>query len=197
LGGALLALLGFIVVGRALGRPDTSQAAPPDLAAGLRFEHAVAQLLLRDAGVSHRTDPIVIQASEINGFLARHVEARRLSFRPVEVRLEEGRVELVARTSPRGLLGGPSWRGSLASILPEPVLELDVWLVVRGRLQVSGREGRLVVEEAAVGRQRIPTAWLWGLTGTDVARLLVWRVPRIVERLAVEPGRLVVYTRSR
>lgn len=167
-----------------------------DPGAGFRVQQTLAEVLLRQGGASRRVDPVVLEIAELNAFLSRHLESRRLGLRPVVVQAEEGRFEVAGRTSLRALLAGSAGEG-LTDLLPGGLLDADVWLSVRGRLIVRDGEGQLVVEQARVGRQPVPPAWLWGLLGTDPREILHWRMPRVVERLEAQRGRVVIHTRPR
>lgn len=193
-GAVLAALAGLVVGSRLLGQPDAAAAAVPDLAAGLRAQHGLAELLMRGGGVSSRADPIEITAGELNALLSRHVRARRLPLRPLVVRAEEGKLEIAGRTSLRQL-GPGSVLGWLLPVLPDGLVDIDLWVAVDGRLEVRPGEGEFVVERAAVGRQRVPPGWLWRFLDVDPRENLTWRMPRIVERVEVRRDRLLIYTR--
>lgn len=201
LAAAILGLIAVVaastlLVGRLLSRPQTALLPPPDAEASLRFQQSVVQLLLRQSGLSQREDPLIITGPEINAFLARHVEAHRLALWPLVVRVEGGWLEVAGQTSPRRLLGEGSRSGFLR-LVPGALLDLNLWLVVRGRLRIDEGEGEFVVERAAIGRQTVSQRWLWGLLGVSPSDLLVWRLPRVVERVDLEPGRVVIHTRRR
>jgi hypothetical protein len=83
----------------------------------------------------------------------------------------------------------------LASWLPSTVLEVDLWLSAEGRLEVREGEGEFAVERAAVGRQGVPPDLLWHLLGIAPRDVLIWRMPRIVQRIEVQPGQLRIHTR--
>lgn len=190
----LAGLVGLGLAARMLGQPDLTPP-PPDQAASFRVQHVLAELLLRQGGVSGRREPLAVTAPELNAFLARHVESRRLAVRPLVVRLEDGWLELMGRTSVGDALAG-SVVGALGAVLPKAVLDLDLWLVTRGRLQVQEGEGAVVVDAARIGRQPVPPRWVWAVLGIRPDELLTWRMPRVVDHVAVEPGRLVIHTRA-
>ncbi len=190
----LAALAGLVVGARLLGQPDAAAAATPDPAAGLRAQHGLAELLMRGGGVSSRADPIEITAGELNALLSHHVRARRLPLQPLVVRAEEGTLQVAGRTSLRQL-GPESALGWLLPVLPDALVDLDLWVAVDGRLAVRPGEGEFVVERAAMGRQRLPPGWLWRLLDIDPRENLTWRMPRIVERVEVRRDRLLIYTR--
>jgi hypothetical protein len=190
---ALTGLGGAFLAGRLLGQPEVVLGEPSDLRAGARVPQALAELVMRATGASSRTEPLVLTSGELNGFLARHVESRRLPFRPLLVRAGEGQLDLVGRTSP-GHLASRSWIGSVIVWLPATVRDLDLWVSVRGRLVLRHAEAEVVVERATVGRQPVPPGWLWQALDFDPREQLQWRLPRVVERIEVRPGRLVIHT---
>jgi len=197
LAAAIAGAVGLVLGSRLLRPPEATLLPPSDVGAGLRFQQSVAQLLLRQGGVSQRNDPVVVTASEVNAFLARHVAVRRrVTVWPLVVRVEDGWLEVAGRTSLRRVLERASI-GWLDYVVPGTLLDLDVWLAAQGRLRVGDGAGELLVDRAAVGRQTVPQGWLWRLLGADPSELLAWRMPSIVERVQLEPGRLVLHTRRR
>lgn len=182
------------LVSRLLSTPLAALSPPPDAGAGLRFQQTVAQILLRQSGLSHQREPLTVSADEINAFLSRHFESRQPGPWPVMVQVESGWIEVAGRTSARRLLeDAPVW--GLARALPSVVLDLDVWVVARGRLDVRDGEGEFVVDRAAVGRQPVPQRWLWRALRVSPSQFLTWRMFRIVDRVDLKPGRLIVHTR--
>src|SRR5262249_46662161 len=137
---AALALGGgsIVVVARALAWP--AQASPPPLPpdAGLRVESVLAQLFLREAGLSARQDPLVLAAEEVNAFLARHVEVRDAPVWPVRVQVYPEEVELGGPTT-LGRLVEESTGATLAGLLPTSVAERPVWVAARGTVAVVSR----------------------------------------------------------
>lgn len=192
----LLAGLGGAALGvRLFARPDfVPTGGPSDPGAGFRAQQSLGEILLRQGGASRRVDPVVLETTELNAFLSRHLESRRLGLRPVVVRGGDGQLEIGGRTSVRELLSGSAGE-SLIDLLPGAPLDAEVWLSVRGRLFVHDGQAELAVEQARVGRQPVPPGWLWGLLGVDPREILRWRVPRVVERIEVQRGRVVVHTR--
>jgi hypothetical protein len=190
----LVAVAGSVVLARALATPDEAAPAAVDPQAGLRVQSAVAQLLLREAGLSSRQEPVILSAAEVNAFLAGHVEVRDPPVWPVRVQVYPDGVELGgATTLGRLVQAGFGW--GLAALLPNTLGSYSVWVAARGTVSVSP-SGRAEFQAQAgkIGRQPVPVAVLWwALGGRPPA--LVWRMPRIVERVDVEPGRLLIYTR--
>jgi hypothetical protein len=191
----LLGVGGAVLAGRILAQPAGAARLPLPPAAGTRrVPHAVAEIIMRGAGMSSRSDPVEVTASELNGFLARHVEARRLPFRSLVVRAGEGRLEVSGRTWLSQLAAGGGWAAWIIARLPQSVRRLDVWVLADGRIDTRPGEAEFVVERAALGRQPVPSDWLWRVLGIE-RRELTWRLPRIVERIEAKPDRLVIYTR--
>lgn len=193
----LLILVGGFVASRLLDQPtEFGPPGPSGSKAGLLVQESLAELLLRQAGVSGRADPIVVPTPALNEFLGHHLQTRRLPVQRLQVRVGDGWVELAGRSTPRRLFGASASRGP-AALLPDAILDYDLWLSLRGRLVVRDGYGELVVDGAGVGRQPIPAAWLSWILGISPGELLTWRLPRIVEKFELEPGRVIIYTRRR
>jgi hypothetical protein len=192
----LLAAGSIVLAARLLGRPDVAERPFANGAAGLRAQHSLVELLMRGGGVSSRTDPVALTWDELNALLARHIESRKLPLRPVLVQPAMGGVQLAGKTSLRQVLPhlALDW---LVPLVPDAVLDHDLWVAVEGRLVWQPGEGQLAVERAEIGRQRVPPAWLWRLLDLDPHEHLIWRMPRIVERVETGPDRLVIFTRAR
>jgi hypothetical protein len=191
LGGLVLG--GGAALARSLAWPRDAAPpqAPPD--AGLRVESALAQLFLREAGLSKRHDPLVLTAEEVNAFLAGHVEVRDSPVWPVRVQIYPAEVELGGPTT-LGRLVEASMGARPAQVLPGPAAEHSVWITVRGSVAVSAGRAEFVAHTAAIGRQGVPLALFWKVVGGR-PRALIWRMPRVVERVEIQPGRLVIHTR--
>jgi hypothetical protein len=190
----LVAIGGSVVLARALAGPDGAGPRTTDPQAGLRVQSAVAQLMLREAGLSSRQEPVTLSDTEVNAFLAGHVEIRDPPVWPVRVQLHPDGVELGGATTVGRLVEAGLGRGP-ASVLPGPLGAYPVWVAARGQITVSpsGR-AEFLAHTGMIGRQRVPVGVLWrGLGGRPPA--LVWHMPRVVERVDVEPGRLLIYTR--
>src|SRR5262245_14825421 len=186
LGGGLLAI-------RLLAQPEAGLLAPARQS-GSRVQQILGELVMRATGVSARSDPLTLTSDDLNGFLARHVEARRLPYRPVLVQAGEGELQLTGRTS-LGQFTGRSWVRTVLEWLPAGARDLDVWVSVQGPLVLRQGELEFVVQRTTVGRQTVPSAWLWRALDFDPREQLRWRLPRVVERIEVKPGQLVIYTR--
>jgi hypothetical protein len=185
-GGGLLAI-------RLLAQPDAGLVSPA-VGSGGHVQRALGELVMRATGVSGRTEPLVLTSGELNEFLARHVESRRLPYRPLLVRAGEDDLQLTGRTS-LGQLAGRSWIRTVLTWLPAAVRDLDLWVSVQGRLVLRQGELEFAVQRATLGRQPVPPTWLWRALDFDPREQLHWRLPRVVERIEVRPGQLVIYTR--
>jgi hypothetical protein len=184
---------GGLLAGRLLAQPDAGLVSPAP-GSGARVQHALGELVMRATGVSSRTEPLVLTSGELNEFLARHVEGRRLSFRPLLVQAGEDELQLAGRTS-LGQLAGRSWIQPVLSWLPVAVRDLDLWVSVQGRLALRQGELEFAVQRATLGRQAVPPSWLWQALDFDPREQLRWRLPRVVERIEVRPGQLIIHTR--
>jgi hypothetical protein len=195
LGAVGAAGLGGLLALRLLGVPEAGLAPAPSPVGSARVTHVVAELAMRGAGVSARTEPLQISAAELNGFLARHVEARRLPLRPLLLHAEEGWLEVAGRTPVARLETAEGWAGWVVSRLPDFLRQLEVWVSVEGRVVVRSGEAEFLVERATVGRQPVPVPWLWRALDVNPREQLTWRLPRVVDRVEVRSGHLLVHTR--
>ena len=87
----------------------------------------------------------------------------------------------------------------LGSVLTSGWRARPVWLRVGAHVRVderAARQLRLDVEDFAVGRQRLPAAALRLLLDPAAVGLLRWPLPRDIDSVAVEPGRVVIRTAS-
>jgi hypothetical protein len=193
-----LVLVGIAVAGSwlaimALGWPEQAYPASPDPQAARRFQSVLAQLVLREAGLSPRRDPLTLSAADVNAFLIGHVEVRDPPVWPVQVWIDvrgvgAGGVTTLGRLVTTGVNPG------LGGILPTAVGDLPLWVGASGGIEVRGGRAEFVAHTAWIGRQRVPVALFWRLLGGRPSAL-VWRMPRVVERVDTEPGRLLIHTR--
>jgi hypothetical protein len=181
------------VAARALTWPGQAGPPPADPLAGRRFQGVLAQLLLREGGLSSRHDPLVLTASEVNAFLAGHVDVRDSPVWPVWVRLRAGEVDLGGATT-LGMLAAVGLGTRPEGLLPGRVGAHPVWIGISGRIAIRSGRAEVVVRRATIGRQRVPVTLLWRLLGGRPPAL-TWRMPRVVDRVDVEEGRLVIHTR--
>ncbi|HEV8420761.1 MAG TPA: hypothetical protein VGR13_05345 [Actinomycetota bacterium] len=185
---------GAMVLERALDWPEGTGPLAADPQAGLRVQSVLAQLLLREARLSSRQDPLVLSAAEVNAFITGHVEVRDAPVWPVRVQIDRDGVELAGPTT-LGRLIEAGLGSALAGKLPRPIGGHPVWIGARGQIALaSPGQAEFLAHTATIGRQRVPVSVLWRAVGGR-PRALVWRMPRIVERVDIEPGRLLIYTR--
>jgi hypothetical protein len=177
-----------VLTARILAWPEEAGRLPADPAAGRRFQSVLAQLLLREGGLSSREDPLVLTTADVNAFLAGHVEVRDPPVWPVQVRVDRDAVELGGATTVGKLLR----RGT--GLPAGPLEHHPLWVAIAGEVTLAGGRAEFVVRSATIGRQRVPVAVLWRLVGGRPPAL-TWRMPRVVERVGIEPGRVVLYTR--
>jgi hypothetical protein len=185
-----------LLLARVLAAPDEAGVPSPDPGAGVRVQSVLAQLFLREAGLSTRQEPLALTAAEVNAFLAEHIQIRDAPVWPVRVQIARDGVELSGVTTLGRLMSAAvgSWAGA---VLPGSIAGQPVWVAARGRVDVgSGGRAEFRVESGVVGRQTIPVALLWRVLGGRPSAL-AWRMPRVVDRVGSEPGRLVIYTRPR
>jgi hypothetical protein len=192
---ALVVVIGGVVIGSRLAAwPDGSDPIEPDPRAGQQVQHVLAQLFLREAGLSSREDPLVLSATEVNAFLTGHVVVRDPPVWPVHIRIHPDGVELGGVTTLGRLLASGLGPG-VASVLPAVVRSQPVWVAVRGGVAVlPGGQAEFRAHSATMGRQRVPVAALWRAVGGR-PQALTWRMPRVVNRVDLESGRLLIYTR--
>jgi hypothetical protein len=185
---------GLVVLARTLAWPDQAGPAASDPQAGLHVQSVLAQLLLREAGVSSRQDPLVLTAAEVNTFLVEHVQVRDAPVWPVRVQIESHGVELGGATTVDRLITAAVGSG-LGRLVPGSVGGRPVWIAARGQILVaSGGRTEFQAHTGTIGRQTVPVALLWRMLGGRPPAL-VWRMPRVVDRVDIEPGRLVIHTR--
>ena len=186
--------VGVTILTRSLSWPEQAVVSRSPSDSGLRVEGVIAQLFLREAGLSTRQDPLVLVAADVNAFLAGHVEVRDSPVWPVQVQIHPTEVELGGATTV-GQLVETSIGASLAQVLPASVAAHPVWISARGLIAiVSPGRAEFVAHAAAIGRQEVPLTLFWKVVGGR-PRSLEWRMPRVVERMEIEPGRIVIHTR--
>ena len=189
-----VAVGGAIVLERVLDWPEGTGPVTPDPQAGLRVQSVLAQLLLREAGLSSRQDPLVLSAAEVNAFITGHVEVRDAPVWPVRVQVDPAGVELAGATT-FGRLIEAGLGSALARMLPRSTGGYPIWVGAQGQIALaSPGHAEFLAHTATIGRQRVPVSVLWRVVGGR-PRALAWRMPRVVERVDIEPGRLLIYTR--
>ena len=195
---AVLALVALVLGGavgagiRGLAKPEAAALPATTAADGARAQQKIFDLGRR----ARLAQPVVLTEAEVNALLSRHlVEARGVRLNTLGVRLVGGdRVELTGQAPLRQLLEEAGMQ-AIGRLLPARWLEHPLWLRVGARVRVSEgprRQLRLDVEDFAVGRQRLPGGTLRLLLDPAAVGLLRWPLPEHVERVTIEPGRVVI-----
>jgi len=167
---------------------------PQDGRAG---QQKLAEILLRDRGLTRGKGPVIITQQELNGFLAHHfLESSRIPLKPLVVRLTPGIFEVQGQTTLGRLSTGFPF-SLLADYLPRSYAERPIWVTVRGWIKQDRSRSSLEVLDFSLGTQWIPPRLLSWMLGSKGQRLLHWQTPGSVERIAIEEGRIVVTTRQR
>jgi hypothetical protein len=203
LGLVIVLALGSLLVGGAVGaaarmlaRPDRSAAATT------ATDGARAQQKLFDlARHARRGETVSLTEVELNALLARHLVGGRgiRLVGPTATLVGDDRLILDAQSPARQLLDEIAL-GGLADILPARWQTRPVWLHVGARVRIDGggprRQLRMDVDEFAVGRQRLPAPLLRVLLDPATVGLMQWTLPDYVERVDIEPGRVIIRTAS-
>jgi hypothetical protein len=180
---------------RMLAHPDV-RVAPSTAADGTRAQQKLFDL----ARQARRGETIALSEAEVNALISRHlVEARGVRLGTPNVRLVGGDRLVLNGQSPLRQLLDEAALGALADVLPARWQARPVWLHLGARVRVEGgprRQLRMDVDEFAVGRQRLPTPMLRLLLDPASVGLLQWTLPDHVERVGIEPGRVVIQTAS-
>ncbi len=170
------------------------------VADGQRAQQKIFELLRREAGKSSRTDPLFFTEKELNAFLTRHLdEAEGMPFSPLVVKLNPGVAVIQGKTQLKALLRGFPFN-YMAQFLPTSQVDRPVWVVIQGRVRLE--HGRMRKEREFLRIE--PTtfqigdleAGTWFLSWMLGPRLLRWPVPRVIEEVVVEEGRVMVRTQS-
>jgi hypothetical protein len=190
--------LGILLLGGLVGAAVRMLALPDgtDPVTSAADGRRAQQKLFDLAGKPRRGEAVALSEPEVNALLARHlVEAGGVRLAGLSARLVgEDRLELSAR-SPMGQVLEEAALGALADMLPASWRARPVRLRVGARLRVEEgppRQLRLEVDEFAVGRQPLPTPTLRLLVDPATVGLLRWRLPEHIERVGIEPGRVVI-----
>lgn len=173
---------------------------------GVRAQQTLFEIVRR--GTSRRPpgqrarQDYALSEGEINAFLARHLgRVAGLSARDLTVGLlGQGIIEIRLRPE-MGELAAEAV-APLADYLPESWRGSRVTLTLRGPLRLEtetsrgqARALRFDIEEAYVGRQRVPVLAAERLVGS-AERLSRWPVPDSITAVIVEKGRVVVQSES-
>ena len=147
---------------------------------------------------------LTLSESEVAAFLSHEAaQATDLSVSDLRVRLPGAHmVDLSARIRLGDLLVEPP-AATLGSLLAERWLERRVWVHLLGtaRIEPGGADGRrrylrLDVREFSIGRQRLPAALPRLLFDPGALRILRWPLPRDVEDVTIDAGRITVRSAS-
>ena len=163
---------------------------------GRRFQQKLAEIILRDAKVSARKDPVVITQKELNAFLSRHLlESERIRFFPLVVQFTKGTVEVRGQTELKSLLAGFPFN-LFDRYLPDSITHRPIWLAVRGQIKIVRGRGEFVIDDFTLGRQTL-SPWLFSwFFGRAASRLTEWRVPASVDQVVIEEGRAIITLRQ-
>lgn len=172
-------------------------AGTPDYTAedGRAGQQKLAEILLRERGLSRAKGQIIITQPELNGFLANHLDtSERVPMNPLIVRLSPGIVEIQGRTAFSRLLVAPPF-SLLAEYLPRGYASRSVWVTAKGWVKHDRSKGSLEIVDVSVGTQPISPWVLSWMLGRKGQQLFHWQVPGSVDRITIEDGRVVVTTR--
>jgi hypothetical protein len=207
--GLFLLVLGLGLVGAGWATLKMLQGpglAPADLpSAGTRgIEEKVDRLAPSGGpGSSRRHTTLTFSQAELGAFLARQVgDATDLSISELRVVLPEANVaEIAARVRVRDVLKEPPLAAA-THVLPQSWLERPVWLHLRGTARLepetTGRKRflRIDVQQFWIGRQRLPAIVPRLILDPGALRILRWPLPRGVEDVTIEKGRVIVRAAS-
>jgi hypothetical protein len=207
----MLAALAGIVLGavrmgsRAMAPPTTAPAVGTEQDA-IRAQQTLFEIVRRSTGRRPMAERVrreyILSEAELNSFLARHLG--RVAGLPLDSLsigfVGDGMIELRGRLTLDQVLGD---HGSpLTEHVPKSWRSASVILTLRGplRLETEASRGqpkalRFDVEEAYLGRQRVPVVAVERLLGAH-GGLRKWSVPDSVDAVIVERGRAVVRTAS-
>lgn len=167
---------------------------------GQRAQQKMAEVILRDTGKSRRADPLVFTEREINAFVALHLEeSEMMPFSPLLVRLTAAGIVIQGKTKLKALLKGAPFN-YVAESLPASQADREVWVMLRGSVRLepgrAGKERRALRIEPTrfrIGTQEVSP---WLLRWVVGPRLFSWSLPKVIEEVSVEEGRVFVITRT-
>ena len=173
------------------------------LADGRRAQQKLFELSGKSASLRRDQKRVTatISEREINAFLARNI-SDGLPLTEGAVRfIGNGIVEVTGRLPLRVVLG--DWVNSLARALPERWARQSVWLRLRGPLRLETGSGRgdrrrlrLEVDSFWLGNCRLPSLALTLLPEGPILRATRWPISEAIDSIVVEPGRVIVTSRS-
>lgn len=191
--GCLLIVGGVGLTARMLALPEaTAETSSSDGARAQQKLFALAR---------HRAQSVALTEAEVNALLAHHVmEAKGARLTGLQVRLlGEGKLELRART-PLGRALGEVGLGWLVGLLPTTWQVRPLGLRAEATMRVQRtpppRQLRLEVDRFLLGDQWLPAPAVRLLVDPAAVGLLQWRLPDHIDRVEVQPGRVVIGTRS-
>ncbi len=165
---------------------------------GYQAQQKLFELLARDS--KRPPETVVITEREVNAFLARHLEESDLPLSPLVVKLSPGTVQIQGKTELVNLFQGFPF-SFLGDYLPESAVHRQVWVSVSGTIEVERRKsktetdyGRLQMTEFGLGTQELGPWILRLMLGGRERSLLRWKLPRTVEAITIESGRVVITT---
>lgn len=195
--GCLLAgMIGLLLASAIFATPDGLTR--PDFTAqdGRLGQQKLAELLLRERGLSRARGPVIVSQRELNGFLAYHLEeSEQIPLNLLTVRLVPGTLEIRGRTTLDQLFLGLPF-SLLADYLPRSYIGQSIWVTVRGRIKQDRSRGWLEVLDFALGKQPISPWILSWMLGRRGQRFFRWQMPASVDRIIIEEGRVVIMTRG-
>ena len=197
-----VAVVGVGLVAVAAGYVVLKSLEAPDVVAArftrdddVRAQQKIVDLVRRRA----RDATVVLNESELNAFISRHLDPADLPLRDTVLRLlGEDRVELVG-TTPMSRLMQESPLAALAAAVPSGWLARPVWLTITAHAAITGeprRALRLDVQRLVIGRQRVPAVLLRLLLDPSTLRLMRIGLPPEVRTVRIERGRVVIETTS-
>jgi hypothetical protein len=198
------ALVGLLIAGiggllfsaRIFAVPERTALSGYTVEDGRSGQQKLAEIALRERGLSRDKGPVIITQRELNGFLAHHLEkSSRIPMNPLIVRLTPGILEIQGQTTVVQLLAGFPF-SLLADFLPRSYLEQPIWGTVSGRIKYHPARWSLEVLDFSLGRQPISPWLLSWMLGRKGQQLFHGQAPGSVERIVIEDGRIVVFTRQ-
>jgi hypothetical protein len=195
---ALVAVLAMVFLSANIFTAPDVRPVPFTKADGYAAQQRIFEIVSRDSRQSSRRDPVIITEAQANAFLSRHLEQSGLPLSPIVLRFSQGEFTAQGQTPLRNLFRGPP----LTYVVPyitDRRLDQPVWVTVRGRVRVEGsgkdRQGRVSVDEFALGRQPLGGSVLWAMLGPMGGGLLKWHVPAVVEDIRIGDRQLAISTR--
>lgn len=162
---------------------------------GYRCQQKIAEILLRQAGLSIRKEKIQITEREINSFLIRHFDTQKLvALKPIIVRFNPNQISVEGKASLKILLADFPFSDyeRISSFLNKPI-----WITLKGNFEQRKERFQIKIQEFYIGKQYIPIWLFYYISGEDMKDILNWRLPEIIEDIQVEKGRIIIATKRR